>query len=201
MIAIRGTIQASTEPRKIWVYKLSNITDNLSTSQTDYAVYIEKTLNSFKEPIADIDPDRKYTIEKSQLKDLSTVSHLNNFSKDVPGGQGITLANGFVFFVYENIENLGSNLYKSTLTTRVFTYAGTQIGSGFDLVFDSSTPNNIGSILNIGDGYKFNGYVEAEGIRYRNGKVYIFAKVRFNKKDGKLNNLRTAYIFEIDITQ
>ena len=68
-------------------------------------------------------------------------------------------------------------------------------------MFDSSTPNNIGSILNIGDGYKFNGYVEAEGIRYRNGKVYIFAKVRFNKKDGKLNNLRTAYIFEIDITQ
>ena len=203
MIAIRGTIQSTQDPRHIWVYKLSNITDNLSTSQNDYVVYIEKTLNSFKNAIADIDQGsdgegRKYTIDKSKLKDLSTVTELNTFNKDVPGAQGIALANGFIFFVKENIETVGSNQFKSTLTTHVFTYAGTQIGSGFSLEFDSSS-TLFNSFQYDGKEYKFNGYVESEGIRYRNGKVYIFVKVRFNSD--KLNNLRTAYILEIDIAQ
>ena len=222
MIAVRGTIQSSKTTRHVWVYKLSNITDNLSTVQTDYPVYIEKTLNSFKNAIADIDPDRKYTIDKSQLKDLSTVAHLNTYSKDVPSAQGIALANGFVFYVSEIIceetnrndkkketcapiikDNIKvnkprNNYYISTITTHIYTYAGEKVGS-YSITFDSSTlSGKKDAPLYINDIEKFNGYVETEGIRYRNGIVYIFAKVRFN---GEYDNLRRAYIFEIDITQ
>ncbi len=152
-----------------------------------------------------IDENNEY-IDELQLnkrthikyRDLSAIKVLDSFDvKNFPS-QGFDIENGILYAIEgwtDEIENK-EYAHKSFIQLKIYTYQGDEIGTYNVLTGGKSDYRNkdkgylylnnekMDSLLNFKDGkfeYRHNGFIEPEGIRVKDGKLYILTAVGLNR--------------------
>ena len=165
------------------------------------------------------------------IKDLATLTPLNEFHKKKIAVQGLEIENGIIYTVDGLPKKLakpeGKHLYKSEIPIYIYKLDGTSIGgpnaatstaqgNGKEYVYYLNTKSEMAETIQYMDGekqksytgyflnnseldgmlnftengirYEHNGYLEPEGIRVSDGKLYLSVTVRFAYKDKNGND-------------
>ena len=170
-------------------------------------------------PILTFDKDGNVVEKKitTKVKDFSTLKPIHEFAVEGFPVQGVTIDNGIIYAVTNNSDSEltkpdGQYTHQFKITVKLYSQGGTELAS-YNL---QNSKANGGYLINTemdpivneydeaGNLKYWNvGYFEPEGIRVRDGKVYISisSKKDYYNEDNKVERTAAQYIFVYDLAK